>query len=72
MHSVGMPGPMELVILLVSGVLCLGVPAAVIVLLVILLKRQGADQQSASANAALIEENRRLREELASLKGGKA
>jgi hypothetical protein len=58
---------MELLILLVIGLFCIGVPAAAIVSLVVFLRKEDAGKGQPSY-AELVEENRRLREELAALR----
>lgn len=64
-------GPTELLILIVIGVLVVGVPIAIIVLIVFLALRHKSSGQSPSY-PQLLEENQRLREELAAVKGKNA
>ncbi|MHB8973256.1 MAG: hypothetical protein ACYC3X_16705 [Pirellulaceae bacterium] len=60
-------GPIELLIVLVMGALLLTVPVAIIVLLVVLVRKPNSSQESPSY-AQLLEENQRLRAELAAKK----
>ena len=60
-------GPIELLIVLVMGALLLTVPVAIIVLLVVLVRKPNSDRE-ASSYAQLLEENQRLRAELAAKK----
>ena len=68
----GMPGPLELLIVLVLGFLVIGVPvAAIVVLILISARRRGANdfaKDDSEAVSRLVEENRALRKELADLK----
>jgi hypothetical protein len=57
-------GPAELLVLLVLGFLVFGFPIAIVILLVVLLRNRNADSTSPSY-AQLLEENQRLRNELA-------
>jgi len=64
-------GPFELLIVLVTGVLLLAVPVAIIVLLVVLVRRPNSNREAPSY-AQLLEENQRLRAELAARKEHRA
>ncbi len=61
-------GPLELLIVLVVGLFSVGVPIAIIVLLVVLLRKRSSDDATTS-NSQLLDENQRLRDELAAARG---
>lgn len=63
------PGPSELLILLVIGALALGVPIVIVVLLVVLLRKNDSSGD-AQLIAQLRDENQRLRDELAAARKG--
>ena len=64
----GMPGPIELLIVLVSGLLACGVSVAILVIVIIIFLRQRGESESTRAASSLIEENQALRKELEELK----
>lgn len=60
-------GPQELLILSIVGFLCIGMPIAIIVVIVVLLGKRNPDSE-ATPYSQLLEENQRLRDELAAEK----
>ncbi len=64
----GMPGPAELLIVFVIGLLVIGVPVAILVFVIIMAVRQRGTNDADQAASKLIEENQALREEIADLK----
>ncbi len=60
-------GILELIIVLVTGSLVFGVPAAILVVLVMLLRKPSSAEQSPTYSE-LVTENKRLRDEIAALK----
>jgi hypothetical protein len=66
-------GSAEIILLLIIVILIFGVPIAAVLLIVFLDRRQRQGQPpKLFDHAALEEENRKLREEIARLKGDKA